>query len=266
MVNHKVYFRSEDGVRLCGVWEEPEVKTDKAIILAHGITVDKDESGIFVTLAEALVKEGFAVFRFDFRGHGESEGTTEEMTIEGELMDMAEALRLVEEKGYAHIALLAASFGGGIGTLFTADNQERLRCLCLWDPVLNYEHTFLNPTLPWIRERKSHMKSEIESQGWTTLGSRQVKVGKALFEQMEIYKPYEALKEITLPLVIIHGDKDTKVPYEDSKEYVTRAKNGRLITIEGAEHGFHEAWERKIAIQKTVEFITTNIQEQYGFS
>jgi uncharacterized protein len=255
MVNTKVYFRSEDGVRLCGVWEKPEHNTDKVIILAHGITVDKDELGVFVRLAEQLVGEGFAVIRFDFRGHGESEGKSEEMTIEGELMDMKAALGFVEEKGYENIALLAASFGGGIGTLFTANNQERLSCLCLWDPVLNYEHTFLNPTLPSIRERKSHMKSEIELQGWTTLGSRQVKVGKALFEQMAVYKPYEALSQITLPLAIIHGDNDTKVPYEDSKEYISRAKNGMFITIEGAEHGFHEPNENVLAIRETLAFI-----------
>ncbi len=62
----------------------PQKKTRNCIILCHGITVNKEEGGIFTNLAKKLAKVGFAVFRFDFRGHGESEGDSINLTVTGE--------------------------------------------------------------------------------------------------------------------------------------------------------------------------------------
>ena len=65
----KVQIETADGMKLAGVWHIPSKPTKKAIILAHGITVDKDEDGVFVNLANKLCGMGYAVLRFDFRGH-----------------------------------------------------------------------------------------------------------------------------------------------------------------------------------------------------
>ena len=73
-MEEKHYFKSGDLI-LCGILTRPTKNTDKCIVLCHGITVDKDEGGIFTELARKLAEAGFTVFRFDFRGHEESEGT-----------------------------------------------------------------------------------------------------------------------------------------------------------------------------------------------
>lgn len=256
----KIFFKSDNGLKLCGVWHVPTKPANKSIVMAHGITVDKDENGAFIQLADELCQAGFAVLRFDFSGHGESEGKSVDMTITRERRDLEAAIDEAK-KNYSEIGLLGASFGGGTSVLFfnVARNQNKLKCLCLWNPVLNYDHTFLNPTLPWIRERKTHMVKEIQEKGWTTLGSNNFVIGKPLFEEMAILKPYEALKEITIPTVIIHGDKDSKVSYEDSKEYVNYLNNGSLITIKGAEHGFHELSATTQANKETIRFFQANL-------
>jgi pimeloyl-ACP methyl ester carboxylesterase len=53
-------------------------------------------------------------------------------------------------------------------------------------------------------------------------------------------------------------NKDTKVPYEDSKAYVKYLKNGKLYKIPGAGHGFHEKWEYDIAEKVTVDFFCSH--------
>jgi alpha-beta hydrolase superfamily lysophospholipase len=251
----KIFFETKDKLKLCGILEEPKTKTDKCVILAHGITVDKDEDGVFILLSNQLCKLGFAVFRFDFSAHGESKGQPIDMTITREVNDLEAAVKEIE-KQYSKIALLGASFGGSISTFYVANNQEKINCLCLWNPVLNYDHTFINPTLPWIKERKAHMFKEIQEKGWTTLGSKKFIYGKALFDEMIKLKPFESLEKINIPTEIIHGDKDTKVPYEDSLKYSQKLTNGKLITIKNAEHGFHESWESKIAIEETINFLS----------
>jgi len=254
----KVYFDSLSGYRLCGIWHIPTTKTDKAIVLAHGLTVDKDEGGIFTKLAIEFCAAGFAVFRFDFSGHGESEGKSIDLTISAEIKDLEAAVNQAL-KQYPSLGLVSASFGGGPSIFYTAKNQNKLKCLCLWNPVLNYEHTFINPTLPWLHAKKAAMERELQTRGWTALGSRKFVVGKALFEEMASLKPYEALKKISIPTMIIHGDKDSKIPYEDSREYAKLLANGKLTTLAGAEHGFHEKGETPQAIKETVNFFKNNL-------
>ena len=251
----KIFFKSKDGLKLCGVWHIPDKPTAKVIVLAHGITVDKDEDGIFVELAELLKENGYAVFRFDFRGHGESEGMPVDMTITGEIKDIKAAIKHVKQRDYLQVGLLGACFGGGTATLYTSQNQEQLKCLCLSNPCLNYDHIFINPTLPWILKRKSHMEKELEEKGWTTIGSRKYKVGIRLWNEMKKLYPYKELKKIGIPTIIIHGDKDTYVPYNDSKDYMPYLNKGTLITVKNAEHGFQDVKEhRERAKQETLKF------------
>lgn len=256
----KVFFTSSDGLKLCGIWHTPEKETKKAIILAHGITVDKDEMGIFETLAERLKDNGFAVFRFDFRGHGESEGKSIDMTIKGELLDLHAAINEVGKHDFESVGLLGASFGGGIATIFAGDFQTQLKALCLWNPCLNYDHSVINPAFPGMSEINEKRKKEIKEQGWTTRGRNKFVVGKGLYDEMYTTYPYESLQHIIIPTCIIHGTKDDSVPFEDSKEYVSSLMNGELIAIEGAEHGLREPKDKQEEVlQKTVSFFKKNV-------
>jgi len=262
-MEEKIFFQSGDGTPLCGIWHvSTEDSKNAAVILAHGITVDKNEDGVFSDLADNLVSNGFSVLRFDFRGHGESGGKPIDLTIEGELKDLKAAYLWMEKRVPGKpMGILGASFGGGIAVLFASRQPKMLTSLCLWNPVLNYNHTFLHPYLPWIRERKANMKSEIENQGWTTLGSRKYVIGKKLVDEMKILRPYEELKRLKLPICIVHGDEDRHVPYEDSAMYVGDAWKGSLTTIHGSEHGFHDEPYREQAIKRTVDFFVRNLAD-----
>lgn len=255
----KITFDSSDGVKLAGVWHIPSSPTSKTIVLAHGLTVDKDEDGIFVDIANLLAENGFAVFRFDFRGHGESEGKQEDMTIAGELMDLDAAVDEVQNKGFTKVGLLGASFGGGIATLYAAENPDKIKALCLWNPCLNYDHIFINPITPWLKDKKEKIKTQLEEKGWAEVGSRNFKLGKALFDEMSSTFPFEEMKKIKIPTIIIHPDKDSYVPYEDSVNYLNNLQGERrLVTIGGGDHGFHDKHKGE-AIAATVEFFKKNL-------
>ncbi len=63
-------------------------KTDKCpmVLLTHGIFSSKDYNPM-PSLAKALAQAGIASIRFDFDGHGKSEGRMQDMTIEKEIAD-----------------------------------------------------------------------------------------------------------------------------------------------------------------------------------
>ena len=254
-MEQKVFFESKDGLKLCGIWHIPDKKTVKAVVLAHGMTVDKDEEGIFVDLAELLKENRYAVFRFDFRGHGESERKSMDTTITGEIADVEAAVKEVKLHKYKDIGLLGASLGGGIVALYAEKNQKELKCLCLWYPALNFDNTLLNPITPWLKDRRRGMVEDLKIKGWTEVGSSKKVYGKKLFEEMAKFYPYKVLQKISIPTVIIHGTNDKQVPYENAKNYANNLKNGKLITLKDGEHGFQSRKEdRKRALQETLKF------------
>ena len=61
------------------------------VIVCHGICGNKDAQNK-VDLAEALFKQGFLVLKFDFHGHGKSEGNFSDITLTQEVDDTKAAI------------------------------------------------------------------------------------------------------------------------------------------------------------------------------
>jgi predicted alpha/beta-fold hydrolase len=97
-MDHKTTLTTPDKIQIVGILSKAKKDNDKIIVLCHGLTVDKDEGGIFRQLSENLVENGFDCFRFDFRGHGESGGKQEEMTIAGELTDLLTVVNFIKSQ------------------------------------------------------------------------------------------------------------------------------------------------------------------------
>lgn len=263
-MEEKIFFAASDGLKLCGILSIPKHPSagsgQKCIILCHGIGVDKDESGIFTQLTRELSKVGFAVFRFDFRAHGESEGEQREMTISGERGDLESAIKLLQEKGFKQFGILGASFGGGAVTLFTAENPDLVKALVLWNALIDYAD-IVNPTTAWhIKNWGKPAFERAEKFGFTEIGSGKFKAGKKLMEEIKTLKPWQKLLDVQIPILFVHGDKDAYVPYGDSVKYSKLFKNAKLATIEGAEHGFHDKKEHaKLADKSTIDFFLKNM-------
>lgn len=262
----KVFYQSNDGKKICGIIAKPQ-KEKGWILLAHGITMDKNEWGNFyVDIAHRLYKNNFASLRFDFRAHGESEGTQEDITIIGELLDLKASANKIFENWDDGISLLGTSFGAGPSILFANQYKRRVKCLVLLCPVLDYTTTFLKPITPWAREtfNKKGFK-QLEERGYILLDDK-FKLGSKLIEEFNVIKPYENLKDVECPVLTIHGNKDTMVPYKVSKQYGVPNEKSEFITLNDADHGFialgdetggskESMKNKKFVIKKIVEWI-----------
>ncbi|MFF5564728.1 alpha/beta hydrolase [Streptomyces sp. NPDC012829] len=106
--------------------------------------VTREEGGFFSRLADGPATVGVGSLRFDLRGHGESEGRQEELTIAGVLNDIQAAtdhVRQLFDCGPVH--LIGTSFGGGISALFAARHPREVKSLTLMNPLLNYKKRFI---------------------------------------------------------------------------------------------------------------------------
>jgi uncharacterized protein len=252
----KMYYQSGKYL-LCGILSKSAIQPVAGnIILAHGIINDKDEDGTFIELAESLTKKGFNVFRFDFQGHGDSEGQSEHVTITGELRDLENSIHQFRKEvgGFKSLYILGASFGAVSSILYTARNPKQVKKLILWNPVLDFEKTFLKAITPWGKTFfNKHGYIELEKCGYIKVPETEFCLGKELIHEMSQYKPYELLNKLKMPVLTIHGNKDTAVPFSVSKQYGVPNSKSKFISHD-CEHSF-VGFER-LVIDETVQWVS----------
>jgi pimeloyl-ACP methyl ester carboxylesterase len=105
----RVRFSSRDGVTLGGCWIPTKRRRGTVILLSgQGGSFDSD-----LIHAPALVRHGYDVLLFDFRGHGQSQG---EYVSWGcyEWLDLLGALDFLEDRGIKQVGLLGFSMGAAV--------------------------------------------------------------------------------------------------------------------------------------------------------
>ena len=251
-----ITIKSIDGIHLdAAIHPAKCTRSLGTVIQAHGITVDMDEGGMFVRLAESLASSGFDVLRFSFRGHGKSGGTQRGMTIAGEMLDLEAVVEYATKSFPAPLSIVSASFGAVSTCLLLDYLRDKLRGLVLWNPVLDLRKTFVHPTLPWGRQNFGKDSfQQLETRGYLLLDGT-FETGRVLYEEMKRYNPYECFISSPVSSIIIHGDKDTYVPYDVSRVACQRHVNCNLFTIEGSDHGFDSKKREDTAIAITVEWL-----------
>src|SRR5262245_14322269 len=99
---------ARDDVRLIGSRLGAQGSEVPAVVLAHGL-MGWHRKPKFARFAESLAARGFAVYCFDFRGHGGSEGVCDFGGAEVE--DVDAVVRLARGDGHAEIVTCGLSMG-----------------------------------------------------------------------------------------------------------------------------------------------------------
>jgi len=234
-----VDFRSHDGLRLRGSLVRPAGPPQTVTVFVHGGGVTRDEGGFFTRLADGLADAGIASLRFDLRGHGESEGRQEELTLAGVLADVDAAINASQELlGSLPVNLLAASFSGGISAYYTVAHPGTVQRLVLINPLLNYRKRFVDDKPYWTNGQiNEEAAARLAADGYLE-HSPTFKLSRPLLNEVFYLRPHEALDQITLPVLIVHGTGDTFIPVESSRGLADcLGERAQLVEIEGAQHG-----------------------------
>ncbi|WP_262064035.1 alpha/beta hydrolase [Streptomyces sp. STR69] len=254
-----VSVRTLDGLHLAGTLVEPGQPTSRAVVLVHGGGVTREEGGFFTRLATGLSEAGVASLRFDLRGHGDSEGRQEELTLSSILNDIRIMLAHVRKAtGADDITLLGASFGGGICAYYAAKRPDDVSQLVLFNPQLDYKRRTIDSRPYWTDD----VISEEAAAELTERGALQftptLRHGRPMLNEVFWLKPHEALGEVRAPTLIVHGTADTLVPFESSRDAVARFTTPvQLIPVDGSQHGF--------AVHDDPQYLDPKSQEYQAF-
>jgi uncharacterized protein len=254
-VEKQVTYSSLDGLILAGTTVEPTVISPgfPPVLLVHGITADRHESGFFSAIAAALAERGVPSLRFDLRAHGESQGAMETLTVYGCVSDIsASASWLMQHlRVESWPALIGASFGGGLAVLFAA--RHRVARLTLLNPNLDFRESWFESTDKWEDGRlSSSAVAHLIEHGWLPRG--EFRMGAAFVHEAIQARPASLMRTITAPTIVIHGTEDTFTSFHTSLENSLTADESHFVRIEGAEHGFIVPGDEQTQDPRTHEF------------
>ena len=115
----------------------PREEARAVVVIVHGYA---EHGGRYGHVGEFLARRGYAVYAFDLRGHGRSEGERAFVNSFDEYLDDAGSfLETVRGRNPGRpLFLLGHSLGGAIATLFTIERKPDIRGLVLSGPLIKF--------------------------------------------------------------------------------------------------------------------------------
>lgn len=207
----EVIIKSTDGISLNGLLFKAE-NSKGLIFYLHGNGGSLRGWG---NKGKFYTNLGYDAFILDYRGYGKSEGqiyNNEEQLYQDNQAVYDELLKQYNED---EIIVLGNSLGTGLATKLASQNNPRL--LILLAPYYNFTDV--------VQSKYPFVPKFLIKYKFTT---------------------NEYLKEVKMPVVIFHGNKDKNVNYGSSLKLKNHFKSGDiLITLEGEGHN---------EIEKTKDF------------
>lgn len=241
------------GAKLFGIFHRPLAPPPyPTIVFAHGLAGHKTgRYRVYVDLATELCKRGFGVFRFDFRGSGDSEGDFETITPYDEVSDLLQAIEFIKtdpDVDVNRIGLFGRSFGGIVAVLAAAKIPDTIKSIALWAPLYS--------TKQW-KEMWTVVQANPDLEDYRTINGQLG--GIPFFEelfQIDIEPSFKKLDSI--PLLHIHGEQDTVVLPSHAEEYEEGRKGvkaiSKFVRLPETDHDLTKRAERYMAIKETVDW------------
>lgn len=203
------------------------------VIVCHGFTGNMD-SPLLTDLANDLVESGIGVVRFDFNGHGKSEGKFENMTVLNEIEDLKKVIAWTKGQKFTEDISLAGHSQGGVVTSMVAGElgYPAIRSLAIMSAAAVLRDDALRGNTQGAIYDPWNVPELIPIHG------RTLNMGRAYVLSAQTLPIYETAENYTGPVFILHGTHDKIVPYTYSERYKSVYKNAELKLMPGQDHSY----------------------------
>ena len=243
-----VYAKSQvlqidgDHGKLAAVLQTPDKSPYPLVILCHGFT-GKKESPIAVSIANKLEAAGIASIRFDFNGHGESEGNFQDMTILNEIEDARKVYNYVANlPQVTSVSIEGHSQGGVVASMLAGQlGDSKIKALALMAPAAVLRDDAIRGNLFGTTYDPMSPPAFVEIYDG-------FKVGRGYILTAQTLPIYETAAKYQGPALMVHGTNDVVVPYTYSISYQKIYPNGKLELLQKFDHGFNQDLNRATQI------------------
>ncbi len=233
---NRLYFSDESSSEYVAYERTPSPSIGRtAVVYLHGFM--SDQSGEKAArLREELTFSELNYITFDFRGHGKSSGSIEEMTGTRLLED----LRLIDDrlcKDAQKLVLIGSSMGGWVASWYATLYPARIAACVLIAPALRFGDLLK-------RDAGEEGLRKWASTGWFEFTNEhgQVKLNYELIRDLARYPIDDLEQRLKAPTLIVHGLRDEIVDYKECVNFVTRSSNPdlELVLFKDADHRLTE--------------------------
>lgn len=235
-----VDYKARDGVNIHAYLTLPPGRAAKGlplVILPHGGPYGIRDKLDYSNEVQFLANRGYVVLQPNYRGsdgYGDSFYKLGDGQI-GRAMqdDLDDGMDWLVKEGIVdakRVCIVGSSYGGYAAVWGVIRNPDRYRCAASFAGVMN-----------WKRQLKYQNNQESdgsERKGW----SRKVRGGTDGNFDLAMISPAQQVARLTRPVLLVHGDKDTRVPFSQYKEMVELAGKANIpletLVMPGEGHGF----------------------------
>ncbi len=205
----RVSFRSTDGLLLDGAFIHGS--NGATVILLHGYGRCKEQ---MLPQANLLSRAGYSIFMFDFRASGKSEGKY--ITFGGrEVADLEGAVQYLKTRSdvdMRQLGVLGFSMGGAVAILKSGDLP--IKALVINSTFARFKSVI------WQNFRDYLKGIPFFPLGHLTLWIMKFRTGIS-YPAINPIRSLHTLRQI--PLLIMHGAHDRRIPIEDAMEFTRTA-------------------------------------------
>ena len=232
-------FIDGDHGRLKAIIQKPELQPGEKcpmVVFCHGFSGRK-EGPLFELVADTLQAHGIASIRFDFNGHGESEGEFVDMTVPNEIEDAKKVVEYVSSLSYvSDLAIVGHSQGGVVASMLAGQLSEELgkpafKAVALMAPAAVLRDDAIRGNTMGKQYDPFNPGEYVELWGGLKLGADYIRTAFSL-------PIYETAAKYQGSALIIHGNADRVVPYTYGERFHQIWPNSELVIQEYYDHGF----------------------------
>lgn len=240
--------------KLAAILRKPVLQTGEQcpiVILCHGFSGNKN-SKLFELIADSLANHGIASIRFDFNGHGESEGEFVDMTVPNEIEDALKVVEYVRDLRFvSKVAIAGHSQGGVVASMVAGKLEESdIAAVALLAPAAVLRDDAIRGNTMGAAYDPLDPPEFVNLYGNLKLGREYIKTA--------FYLPiYETAAKYHGPAMIIHGTADRVVPYTYGERFHQIWTSSDWILLDAFDHGFSQN-EYRVA-DLTVDFFVKKL-------
>ena len=251
-------FIDGDHGRLKALIQKPELKAGETcpmVVFCHGFGGRKD-GPLFELIADTLQAHGIASIRFDFNGHGESEGAFKDMTVPNEIEDAKKVVSYVRDLRYvSSLAIVGHSQGGVVasmtaGQLSEESGEPAFRAVVLMAPAAVLRDDAIRGSTMGKTYDPFDPGEYVELWGGLQLGRKYIRTAFTL-------PIYETAAKYQGPALVVHGNADRVVPYTYGERFHDIWPKSELVILEYFDHGFTQN------IYRTTDIVSDYLIRQF---
>jgi putative redox protein len=228
-MQERLVFENARGQALAAIMHKPDAGAIQACALfAHCFTCTKNVRAA-VNIAEALVREGIGVLRFDFTGLGQSEGEFAETHFSSNVQDLVDAAAFMRRE-YEAPAILVGHSLGGTAALAAAHLIDSVVAVATIGAPADAAHVLglLGGDLDTI---------ESEGEAEVRLAGRSFRIRSDFVEDVRSQSVRDGIRSLRRALLVLHSPVDEIVPIEEAANIYRSALHPKsFVSLEDADH------------------------------